>query len=401
MRHLCALLLLLLQPSLQFFAPPPTFAPGRACPSRLRAVAAPTVSPEVIEALEPTLDALSDASLRARTASLRAQLPPGSPPPPALIAEAFAVAREASWRVLSLRHYPVQLLAGLALQSLSLAEMATGEGKTLTTLLPGYLNALRGGTVVVAPNEYLARRDSELLGQVYRFLGVSVGLVTADMSDGEKRDNYGQDVVYVTNSELGFDYLRSNLALSPEAVSFPPSLFERFVIVDEADSVLIDEARTPLVISKATPTASTKYATAAKLAAGLSSPSHYKVDAKAKNVILTEKGYGDSEAALGVPSLFETGADGAWAPFVVNAVKAKELFAPSVDYQVSPSAIELIDAFSGRVLPGRKYADGLHQALEAKHGIEVSARSSVIAKISFQVSPGEARAEQHSRAGVR
>ena len=235
-----------------------------------------------------------------------------------------------SRRVLELRHYDVQLLGGLILHDGRLAEMATGEGKTLVATLPAYLNALTGKTsFVVTVNDYLARRDMEKMGQVHRFLGLTVGLIQSNMKEEQRREAYACDVVYVTNSELGFDYLRDHLALSPAQTVLPNggNEFDGFCVVDEADSVLIDEARTPLIISKQVPAPANKYTTAVQLANALKKNVHYTVDEKNKNCILNEVGYRDSERALGVDSLFEIGADGeAWAPFISNAVKAKELF---------------------------------------------------------------------------
>ena len=300
------------------------------------------------------------------------------------------------------RHYDVQLLGGLILHDGRLAEMATGEGKTLVSTLPCYANALGGSgpSFVVTVNDYLARRDMEKMGQVLRYLGLTVGLIQAGMSEDERRAAYANDVVYVTNSELGFDYLRDHLALSPSQTVLPgaaaaaeegvASSFTGFCVVDEADSVLIDEARTPLIISKQVPAPGGKYRAAKTLADNLREGRHYEVDLKNKNVVLNERGYKDCERALGVDSLFQEPADasGAWAPFVLNALKAKELFRRDVDYSVLPddAGVGIIDAFTGRVLDGRRWSDGLHQSIEALEGIEVSQQSQVIAKVTYQVS---------------
>ena len=235
-------------------------------------------------------------------------------------------------RVLELRHYDVQLLGGLILHDGRLAEMATGEGKTLVSTLPAYLNALTGQTsFVITVNDYLARRDMEKMGQVHRFLGLSVGLIQSGMTVEQRRAAYACDIVYVTNSELGFDYLRDHLALMAEETVLPNSSggeFSGFCVVDEADSVLIDEARTPLIISKQVPAPANRYTVANQLGQALKEGVHYTVDLKNKNIVLTEQGYRESERALGVDSLFSIDpADGAaWAPFIANAVKAKELF---------------------------------------------------------------------------
>ena len=306
-------------------------------------------------------------------------------------------------RVLEQRHYDVQLLAGLILHDGRLAEMATGEGKTLVSTLPCYINALTGkSSFVITVNDYLAKRDMEKMGQVHRFLGLSVGLIQSNMKEEERKKAYACDVIYVTNSELGFDYLRDHLALSEDQTVLPRNdndesgigtEFDGFCVVDEADSVLIDEARTPLIISKQVPAPSAKYTAAQTLAGALQPNLHYDVDMKNKNVVLNERGYRDCENALGIQSLFEAPSDGsgAWAPFVLNAVKAKELFNKDIEYSVivegdKKVGVGIIDAFTGRVLDGRRWSDGLHQSIEAKEGIEVSEMSKVIAKVTYQVS---------------
>ena len=300
-------------------------------------------------------------------------------------------------RVLELRHYDVQLLGGIILHDGRLAEMATGEGKTLVSTLPAYANALFEGksSYVITVNDYLARRDMEKMGQVHRFLGLTVGLIQSDMDEEQRKKAYACDVVYVTNSELGFDYLRDHLAVSPAATVLPGGAgeFDGFCIVDEADSVLVDEARTPLIISKQVPAPANKYATANTLANALKSGVHYTVDEKNKNVVLTEVGYRDAENALGIASLFDVGPDGdAWVNYVSNACKAKELFEKDVEYTVlmdkdgNKNGIGIIDSFTGRVLDGRRWSDGLHQSIEAKEDIGVSEQSQVIAKVTYQVS---------------
>jgi preprotein translocase subunit SecA len=286
-------------------------------------------------------------------------------------------------------------LGGLILHDGKLAEMATGEGKTLVSTLPAYLNALTGKTsFVVTVNDYLAKRDMEKMGQVHRFLGLSVGLIQAGMTEEERRVQYQNDVVYVTNSELGFDYLRDHLALTPEQTVLPKggSEFDGFCVVDEADSVLIDEARTPLIISKQVPAPGNKYKTAYTLAEALKPDIHYTIDLKNKACRLTDVGYRDSENALGIKNLFEIQADGqSWVPYIINAVNAKELFKKDVDYAVltddagDKSGIGIIDSFTGRVLDGRRWSDGLHQSMETKEGIDVSEMSQVIAKVTYQV----------------
>ena len=298
-------------------------------------------------------------------------------------------------RVLELRHYDVQLTGGLILHDGRLAEMATGEGKTLVSTCPVYANALTGeASFVITVNDYLAKRDMEKMGQIHRFLGLSVGLIQAGMTEDERREQYAKDVVYVTNSELGFDYLRDHLALSGDQTVLPGGAgeFNGFCVVDEADSVLVDEARTPLIISKQVPAPASKYETANTLANALQPGVHYTVDLKNKACTLTEVGYSDSQKALGINNLFEIQADGeAWAPFIVNAVNAKELFNKDVEYSVltdengEKTGVGIIDSFTGRVLDGRRWSDGLHQSIEAREGISVSEMSKVIAKVTYQV----------------
>ncbi|EJK76433.1 hypothetical protein THAOC_01806 [Thalassiosira oceanica] len=355
---------------------------------------------ERINALEPSVEELGDEEVLARTAEFRRRLAGGEDPSGPLLEEAFALVREAAWRVIEQRHYDVQLLGGLILHDGRLAEMATGEGKTLVSTLPAYASALSGkSSFVVTVNDYLARRDMEKMGQVHRYLGLTVGLIQAGMTEDQRREQYGRDVVYVTNSELGFDYLRDHLALSPAQTVLPPGMrggeFDGFCVVDEADSVLIDEARTPLIISKQVPAPANKYRAADTLAENLRDGVHYTVDLKNKAVTLTDRGYKDCERALGVASLFEEPADasGAWAPFILNAVKARELFKRDVEYTVLPdgAGVGIIDSFTGRVLDGRRWSDGLHQSIEAREGIEVSEQSKVIAKVTYQVRGEERR----------
>lgn len=350
---------------------------------------------EAVNALESSVEDLSDEELAGKTVRFRDRIAKGEATVDDVLEEAFAVVREAAWRVLEQRHYDVQLLGGLILHDGRLAEMATGEGKTLVSTLPCYVNALmnEGPSMVITVNDYLARRDMEKMGQVHRYLGLTVGLIQAGMKEEERRKAYGCDVVYVTNAELGFDYLRDHLALSPAQTVLPPlnanGKFDGFVVVDEADSVLIDEARTPLIISKQVPAPANKYRAANTLAENLKEGVHYTVDLKNKGIELNERGYKDCERALGVQSLFEEPSDasGAWAPYIMNAVKAKELFNKDIEYMVLPddSGVGIIDSFTGRVLDGRRWSDGLHQSIEAKEGIEVSEMSKVIAKVTYQV----------------
>jgi preprotein translocase subunit SecA len=336
-----------------------------------------------INALEKSIEKLKDSELRAKTKEFRQRLAEGSSLDE-LLEEAFAVVREAAWRVLELRHFDVQLLGGMVLHAGRLAEMATGEGKTLAATLPTYLAALEGrGALVVTANEYLAKRDAETVGQVYRFLGLTVGLVQAALAEPDRQAAYKCDVTFATNSELGFDYLRDNLALSPAGVvMLPDGKGPTFCLVDEADSILIDEARTPLIISKQVAAPKEKYDVAAAIAGALREDQDYRVDIKGQQVTMTEAGFTTTEGLLGKP-LFDL-AD-PWAPFVLNALKAKALFEKNVQYIVRDGVeVCIVDAFSGRVMAGRRWSDGLHQSIEAKEGIPVSTESQVIATVTFQ-----------------
>ena len=303
------------------------------------------------------MEALSDAELAAQTPALRARVAAGESLD-ALLPEAFAVAREASRRVLGLRPFDVQLIGGAVLHDGQIAEMRTGEGKTLVAVLPAYLNALAGrGVHVVTVNDYLARRDSEWVGQVHRFLGVSVGLVQQGLSEDARRAAYAADVTYVTNSELGFDYLRDNLASAAGDLVLRPF---NFCVIDEVDSILIDEARTPLIISGPADRSSDRYYKAAKLAGALARETHYTVDEKQRSVLLTEDGYEAAEDVLGVADLYDPREQ--WASYVVNALKAKELQLKDVHYIVRGDDVVIVDEFTGRTMAGRRWGEGLHQA---------------------------------------
>lgn len=340
-----------------------------------------------INDLEDGIEEMSDEEMAARVAEIRESLRSGAKKLDAVLEEIFALVREATFRVLGLRHYDVQLVGGMVLHDASVAEMATGEGKTIVAALPSCLNALTGeGVFVVTVNDYLARRDAELVGQVHKFLGLSVGLIQAGMKPLERREAYSCDITYVTNSELGFDYLRDNLAMTEEDIVLTRPL--GFCIVDEADSILIDEARTPLIISERTPAPTQKYETAKKAADMLTQNVHYTVDEKEQNVLLTERGYTDLEQALKVDGLFD--AKNPWASFITNALKAKEVFKRDVNYilgedeESSKLEVQIVDEFTGRIMKGRRWSDGLHQAVEAKEGIIVDSEALTAAKISYQ-----------------
>ncbi|KAI5336173.1 hypothetical protein L3X38_015439 [Prunus dulcis] len=348
---------------------------------------ASTVS--VINGLEAQMSALSDSELREKTRLFQERAKQGESLD-SLLPEAFAVIREASKRVLGLRPFDVQLIGGMVLHKGEIAEMRTGEGKTLVAILPAYLNALIGkGVHVVTVNDYLARRDCEWVGQVPRFLGLKVGLIQQNMTSEQRRENYLCDITYVTNSELGFDYLRDNLATETECISSYVQSVEELVlrnfnycVIDEVDSILIDEARTPLIISGPAEKPSDQYYKAAKIAAVFEREIHYTVDEKQKTVLLTEQGYEDSEEILGVKDLYDPREQ--WASYVLNAIKAKELFLRDVNYIIRGKEVLIVDEFTGRVMQGRRWSDGLHQAVEAKEGLPIQNETVTLASISYQ-----------------
>ncbi|MCV3214551.1 preprotein translocase subunit SecA [Plectonema radiosum NIES-515] len=332
-----------------------------------------------INLLEEEVKALSDEQLKGKTAEFQQRLA-SSETTDDILPEAYAVVREAGRRVLGLRHFDVQLLGGAILHSGQIAEMKTGEGKTLVATLPSYLNALSGkGVHVITVNDYLARRDAEWMGQVHRFLGLSVGLIQANMTPAERQKNYSCDITYVTNSEIGFDYLRDNMATSMADVVQRPF---NYCVIDEVDSILIDEARTPLIISGQVERPTEKYLRAAEIAFTLKKDEHYEVDEKARNVLLTDEGFAESENLLEVSDLFDP--DDPWAHFVFNAIKAKELFLKDVNYIVRNEEVVIVDEFTGRVLPGRRWSDGLHQAIEAKEHVEIQPETQTLATITYQ-----------------
>jgi preprotein translocase subunit SecA len=332
-----------------------------------------------INLLEEDIQALSDDQLASKTTEFRQRLEKGETLD-SLLPEAFAVVRETARRVLGLRHFDVQLLGGTILHQGQIAEMKTGEGKTLVATLPAYLNALSGkGVHVVTVNDYLARRDAEWMGQVHRFLGLSVGLIQQGMGPNERKKNYDCDITYVTNSEVGFDYLRDNMATAIADVVQRPF---NYCVIDEVDSILVDEARTPLIISGQVEKPTEKYLKAAQIAAALNKDDHYEVDEKARNVLLSDEGFAEAENLLEVTDLFDP--NDPWAHFVFNAIKAKELFLKDVNYIVRNEEIVIVDEFTGRVLPGRRWSDGLHQAIEAKERVEIQPETQTLATITYQ-----------------
>ncbi|MDZ7955259.1 preprotein translocase subunit SecA [Nostoc sp. DedQUE09] len=332
-----------------------------------------------INLLEEEIKVLSDDQLKGKTVEFKQRLAKGETLDD-ILPEAYAVVREAGWRVLGLKHFDVQLLGGIILHVGQIAEMKTGEGKTLVATLPSYLNALTGkGVHVITVNDYLARRDAEWMGQVHRFLGLSVGLIQSSMTPSERQKNYDCDITYVTNSEVGFDYLRDNMATSMADVVQRPF---NYCVIDEVDSILVDEARTPLIISGQVERPTEKYLQAAEIAFTLKKDEHYDVDEKARNVLLTDEGFAESENLLGVTDLFDP--EDPWAHFIFNAIKAKELFLKDVNYIVRNGEVVIVDEFTGRVLAGRRWSDGLHQAIEAKEHVEIQPETQTLATITYQ-----------------
>ena len=337
--------------------------------------------PDIVEInlLEEDFQALSDRDLQAKTGEFKQRLEKGASLDD-LLPEAFAAVREASRRVLGLRHFDVQMLGGMILHDGQIAEMKTGEGKTLVSTLPAYLNALSGkGVHAITVNDYLARRDAEWMGQIHRFLDLSVGLIQQSMTPEERQKNYACDITYATNSEIGFDYLRDNMATSMEEVVQRPF---NFCVIDEVDSVLIDEARTPLIISGQIERPTEKYIQASEVAAALQPEEHYEVDEKARNVILSDEGFVLAEELLKVTDLYDP--EDPWAHYIFNAIKAKELFIKDVNYIIREDEIVIVDEFTGRVMPGRRWSDGLHQAIEAQERVEIQNETQTLASITYQ-----------------
>ncbi|KAK9270302.1 hypothetical protein L1049_025880 [Liquidambar formosana] len=335
-----------------------------------------------VNAFEPLIQELSDEQLTAKTAEFRSRLREGETLAD-IQAEAFAVVREAAKRKLGMRHFDVQIIGGAVLHDGSIAEMKTGEGKTLVSTLAAYLNALTGeGVHVVTVNDYLAQRDAEWMGRVHRFLGLSVGLIQRGMMAEERRSNYRCDITYTNNSELGFDYLRDNLAgNSGQLVMRWPKPFH-FAIVDEVDSVLIDEGRNPLLISGEASKDAARYPVAAKVAELLVRGLHYNVELKDNSVELTEEGIELAEMALETNDLWDE--NDPWARFVINALKAKEFYRRDVQYIVRNGKALIINELTGRVEEKRRWSEGIHQAVEAKEGVKIQADSVVVAQITYQ-----------------
>jgi len=334
-----------------------------------------------INALEPEYEALSDGDLKAKTNQFKQMLDNGADPDDLLI-DSFATVREAAKRVLGQRHYDVQLVGGAALHLGWVAEMKTGEGKTLTSTLPIYLNGVTGkGVHVVTVNDYLASRDAQWMGQVHRWMGLSVGLVIPGERDpGAKRAQYASDITYGTNNEFGFDYLRDNMAMSREA---QVQRGHHYCIVDEIDSILIDEARTPLIISGRVADAAKLYGKFASIARGLQRDVHYEVDEEKRTVAPLEDGIHAVERALGIENLYDQ-VSANLVHQLQAALRAKELYLRDKEYIVADGEVKIVDEFTGRVLDGRRWSDGLHQAVEAKEGVAVKEENQTLATITLQ-----------------
>ncbi len=333
-----------------------------------------------INDLEPEIRKLGDAQLRAKTFEFKQQLADGAALDE-LLPAAFAVAREASVRVLGMRPFDVQVIGGLVLHEGKIAEMKTGEGKTLAAVLPVYLNALTGeGVHVVTVNDYLARRDSRWMGDVYQFLGLSVGVILHDLDKEERRRAYGADVTYGTNNEFGFDYLRDNMEFSLDDYVQRPF---NYAIVDEVDSILIDEARTPLIISGSAEGSTSLYDDINRIIPRLQKERDYTVEEKTRTAVLTEAGVGTAEKMLKVDNLYDP-RNILLVHHLNQALKAHALFKRDVDYIVKDGEVVIVDEFTGRLMPGRRYSEGLHQALEAKEGVKVENENQTLATITFQ-----------------
>src|SRR6186997_717003 len=355
-----------------------------------------------INALEPTVQPLTDEQLRAKTTEFRQRSADGASVDD-LLPEAFAVVREAGRRVLNMRHFDVQLMGGIVLHRGRIAEMKTGEGKTLVATLPAYLNALEGkGVHVVTVNDYLARRDSEWMGKIYRFLGMTVGVIQHELVDAERQVAYGCDITYGTNNEFGFDYLRDNMKFD---LTHYVQRGHHFAIVDEVDSILIDEARTPLIISgpaeestdlyyevdriipRLTPGRTTRGDVKAEDRKELEKTGDYIIDEKHKTVTLTETGMAKAEKMLAhrlQPGGLYDPANMPLLHHINQALRAHSLFRLDVDYMIKDGGVVIVDEFTGRLMPGRRWSDGLHQAVEAKEKVKIERENQTLATVTFQ-----------------
>src|SRR3954454_6625949 len=345
---------------------------------RVRALA--SLVPD-INALEPEIEKLSDDALAAKTPEFRQRLDNGEDLDDLLI-EAFAVMREAAKRTIGQRHFDVQLMGGAALHFGWVAEMKTGEGKTLVSTLPAYLNGLSGkGVHLVTVNDYLASRDAEWMGRIHRFLGLSVGLIVPDEYDPDhKRIQYAADITYGTNNEFGFDYLRDNMAMTKDRQT---QRGHNYCIVDEVDSILIDEARTPLIISGKVADAAKLYYQFASIVRGLKRDVHYDVDEEKRTFAPTDEGVEAVEKALDIENMYDEVSTNLVHQFQA-ALKAKELFKRDKDYVVQAGEVKIVDEFTGRILDGRRWSEGLHQAVEAKEGVKINEENQTLATVTLQ-----------------
>src|SRR5882757_3457994 len=349
---------------------------------------------EAINALEPQMEALSNEELAAQTAAFREQLAQGATLDDLLI-PAFATVREAGRRVLNMRHFDVQLIGGMVLHRGAIAEMKTGEGKTLVATLPVYVNALEGkGVHVVTVNDYLAKRDAEWMGRLYKFLGMTVGIIVHDLDDQERQDAYGSDITYGTNNEFGFDYLRDNMKFN---IKNCVQRGHNFAIVDEVDSILVDEARTPLIISGPSEESTDKYYKSNKVIPNLQrgeviegkepgekyTTGDYTVDEKHRSAALTEEGVLRVEKLLGIGNMYEP-QNVEWNHHIQQALKAHVLYQLDRDYVVKEGEVIIVDEFTGRMMTGRRWSDGLHQAVEAKEAVKIERENQTLATITFQ-----------------
>jgi preprotein translocase subunit SecA len=339
-----------------------------------------TALAKLVNTFEPETEDLTDDELRAKTPEFKERAANGESLDD-MLPEAFAVVREASRRVNGQRHFDVQLMGGAALHQGNIAEMKTGEGKTLVSTLPGYLNAMSDkGVHVVTVNDYLAKRDSEWMGGIYRFLGLNVGLIQATMTPQQRTPAYGADITYGTNNEFGFDYLRDNMAMRLEECV---QRGYNFAIVDEVDSILIDEARTPLIISGQVADSAKWYVTFARIAPRLKRDEDYEVEESKYQVAITEEGVDKVEEILGIENLYEH-ANTTLVHHLQNSLRAKELYKRDVAYVVTDGEVKIVDEFTGRVLEGRRYSEGLHQAIEAKEGVKIKEENQTLATITIQ-----------------
>ena len=335
---------------------------------------------EKINSLEPEMKKLSDDQIREKTQEYKARIAKGEHLD-AILPEAFALCREGSTRALRMRHYDVQMIGGIALHRGRISEMRTGEGKTLVATLACYLNALTGrGVHVITVNDYLAKRDAEWMGKLYNFMGLSVGVIVHGLNDQERQQNYACDITYGTNNEFGFDYLRDNMKFRFE------DYVQRelnYAIVDEVDSILIDEARTPLIISGPTDETSEKYEIINKIIPYLQKETHYTIDEKSKTASLNEVGIAKVEDLLKIPNLYDP-INIETLHHVQSALKAHAIFKADVDYVVRDGKVIIVDEFTGRIMPGRRWSDGLHQAVEAKEGVDIENENQTLASVTFQ-----------------